>query len=69
MAVEKNKIIIPEGELAEPVYAEPEIEDYFAQISGAADDNFDDDLTDEDRTYLRLKWGKAYKPEEWIKLE
>ena len=69
MAVERNKIIIPEGELAEPVYAEPEVEDYFAQMSGAADDNFDDDLTDEDRTYLRLKWGKAYKPEEWIKLE
>jgi hypothetical protein len=29
----------------------------------------DIDLTDEDRTYLRLKWGKAYKPEEWVKLE
>jgi len=27
------------------------------------------DLTDEDRTYLRLKWGKTYKPEEWVKLE
>ena len=27
------------------------------------------DLTDEDKTYLRLKWGKAYKPEEWVKLE
>lgn len=26
-------------------------------------------LTDEDRTYLRLKWGKAYKPEEWVRLE
>ena len=28
-----------------------------------------DDLTEEDRTYLRLKWGKTYKPEEWIRLE
>jgi hypothetical protein len=27
------------------------------------------ELTDEDRVYLRLKWGKAYKPEEWIELE
>lgn len=27
------------------------------------------DLTDEDRTYLRLKWGKTYKPEEWVALE
>ena len=26
-------------------------------------------LTQEDETYLRLKWGKAYKPEEWVKLE
>ena len=27
------------------------------------------DLTDEDKTYLRLKWGKTYKPEEWVRLE
>ena len=26
-------------------------------------------MTEEDRTYLRLKWGKTYKPEEWVKLE
>ena len=64
---EKNKIAVPEGGFAEPVYEEP-VEDYFAQISGGQDD-FIDDLTEEDRTYLRLKWGKAYKPEEWIKLE
>jgi hypothetical protein len=30
------------------------------------DDGFDEDLTEEDRTYLRLKWGKTYRPEEWI---
>lgn len=27
------------------------------------------DLTEEDKTYLRLKWGKYYKPEEWVRLE
>jgi hypothetical protein len=27
------------------------------------------DLTDEDKRYLLIKWGKAYKPEEWVKLE
>lgn len=43
-------------------------EDYFAQINDVQDD-FNDELTDEDRTYLRLKWGKAYRPEEWITLE
>lgn len=50
-----------------PSQDEP-IEDYFAIQSGGQDD-FIDDLTDEDKTYLRLKWGKAYRPEEWIKLE
>ena len=43
-------------------------EDYFAQISGVGDDD-DIDLTDEDKIYLRLKWGKTYKPEEWVRLE
>lgn len=42
-------------------------EDYFAIQNGA--DDFQNDLTDEDKTYLRLKWGKSYKPEEWIRLE
>ena len=42
-------------------------EDYFAEQSGADDDEID--LTDEDRIYLRLKWGKTYKPEEWVRLE
>lgn len=68
MAVEKNKIAVPEGGFVEPVHQETEPEDYFTAISGGQDD-FTDDLTDEDRTYLRLKWGKAYKPEEWVKLE
>ena len=72
-AIDKATIIIPEEELAEPIYAavdapEPVFEDYFAEQSGAADD-LDNDLTEEDRKYLRLKWGKTYKPEEWIALE
>lgn len=69
-AIEKSSIAIPEGELKEPVYAPPPnapVEDYFAQQSGEAEQDLD--LTDEDRTYLRLKWGKTYKPEEWVKLE
>ena len=41
-------------------------EDYFAEQSGPEEEI---DLTDEDRVYLRLKWGKAYKPEEWVRLE
>ena len=53
----------PKGEESSEV-----VEDYFAEQSGAVDD-FIDDLTEEDKTYLRLKWGKTYKPEEWIRLE
>ena len=26
-------------------------------------------ITAEEHTYLRLKWGKTYKAEEWIRLE
>lgn len=64
---------MPVGEIAQPIYEEPNPflssgDDYFADQSGGADD-FVDDLTEEDRTYLRLKWGKTYKPEEWIRLE
>lgn len=69
-AIEKSSIAIPEGELKEPVYAPPPdapVEDYFAQQSGEMEQDLD--LSDEDRTYLRLKWGKTYKPEEWVKLE
>ena len=42
-------------------------EDYFAEQSGSVEDEID--LTDDDRIYLRLKWGKTYKPEEWVRLE
>lgn len=48
-------------------YAATGDEDYFAE-QGEGDD-LGNELTEEDRIYLRLKWGKAYKPEEWIKLE
>ncbi len=65
---------VPTAPLQQPVYAEDNPflasgnEDYFGEMNGGHDD-FVDDLTEEDRTYLRLKWGKTYKPEEWIRLE
>ena len=31
--------------------------------------DFNDDLTEEDRKYLAIKWGKTYKPYEWVQLE
>ena len=68
VAKEKNKIVIPEEGFTEPLYTESQTEDYFSEQAGGQDD-FNIELTDEDKTYLRLKWGKAYKPEEWVKLE
>ncbi len=72
MAIEQKNFEVPEGELKEPEqnyngYEQDSFPDYFSQQSSIPEIEFD--LTDEDRTYLCLKWGKTYKPEEWIKLE
>lgn len=58
----------PEPQDSQSSGEEP-VEDYFAEVSGGGEDDFISDLTEEDRTYLRLKWGKTYKPEEWVRLE
>lgn len=73
LQLEKDRSYLPEDGVAkEPVYAETPsasypVEDYFAEQCEGEELNID--LTDEDKTYLRLKWGKTYKPEEWVKLE
>ena len=69
--IEKATFKIPDGELVEPPYPEPQqsfqAENYFQPEE---EEEIDDlDLTDDDKIYLRLKWGKAYKPEEWVRLE
>lgn len=55
-------------ETMQPQLAQP---DYFAQMSGANEDNNEivAELTDDDRKYLRIKWGHTYRPEEWVRLE
>ena len=71
-AIEKDAFEVPEGELEIPNYnphAASGSEDYFGQMSGADDDEASLNLTEEEITYLRLKWGKAYKPMEWVQLE
>lgn len=71
--ITEDTFVLPQGELKEPAFAAP------APVSAEAEDYFDrdnddetlieNDLTDENKRYLRLKWGKAYKPEEWVRLE
>lgn len=46
-----------------------DIEDYFAEQNSEYDIDIAADLTDDDKRYLLLKWGKSYTPEEWVKLE
>ena len=71
-AINKATFTLPDEIAAPPqesetIYSEPmPMEDYFDD--GATDDLVAE-LTDEDRLYLRLKWGKSYKPDEWIELE
>jgi hypothetical protein len=47
-------------------YMNPNQPDYFDQMNGINQDDLEVNLTDEDKLYLRLKWGKTYRPEEWV---
>ena len=75
VAVQRAAFEIPEGQLIPPAdvpeydpYLASGEEDYFEdQVVGATTPELD--LTPEDIVYLRLKWGKSYKPEEWVRLE
>ena len=70
-AVQRATFSMPEDVVPPPppppdiIYDDP-TEDYF---DDGATDALVAELTDEDKLYLRLKWGKAYKPDEWIELE
>ncbi len=74
-AIEKATFTIPEGELQPPPpppqsdYTYNNGPDYFDEVSGFDDSVITDELTDEDKLMLRMKWGKMYKPEEWVQLE
>lgn len=75
-AVDEKLSAVPQGDVAIPQYNDPVSnpylaspnEDYFEDQNGGADELVAE-LTDEDKIYLRLKWGKTYRPDEWISLE
>lgn len=54
-----------------PVEIAPEVPAGFGTsfVEKPEEDDLGIELTDEDKKYLRLKWGKTYRPEEWIRLE
>ena len=55
------------------VVSSPGFDAYGYPVNGPYEQlEFDDpaaDLTNEDKVYLAMKWGKLYKPDEWIALE
>lgn len=71
-AIEKATFSVPEGNLEAPIV--PIVEELAAPAADTAfsqqvEDSIVSDLTDEDRTYLCIKWGKSYRPDEWVRLE
>lgn len=53
----------------QPQDAVPGPADIFQADNEAEDASFLEQVTEEEYAYLRLKWGKTYRPEEWIALE
>ena len=71
-ALEKATFSVPEGGIVPPPPPPTEdVNDLAADptISQQIEQELISDLTDEDRRYLCLKWGKTYRPDEWIRLE
>ena len=71
-AIQKATVGLPEGDAPPPP---PQIEETVdapsadSSISQQVEEEMISDLTEEDRKYLCLKWGKSYRPDEWIRLE
>ena len=70
-AVNKATFTLPDEILQEPDIQLPEVpisaDPYGANTEIESSIGFD--LTDEDKTYLCIKWGKTYRPDEWVRLE
>ena len=79
--LEKAKFEIPEGDLEPPPPPPPDPNNidqfmpvqapmnYFNPNPRDEDNSIVESLTDEDKLALRIKWGKTYKPDEWVQLE
>lgn len=54
---------------AKPIGMDESTREEPAPIDAFEPVGFEDDLTEEDKIYLSIKWGKTYKPYEWVQLE
>jgi len=66
MAIEEQKAVLPEKSFEEVVFAPADEPTGFTTIefNETTETPKEFGLTDEDVTYLKLRWGKAYKPSE-----
>lgn len=68
--ISEKTFALPTDPLTEPEHPPGEfIGGVFVPASQVETEEFESDLTDEDKTMLRIKWGKGYRPSEWIALE
>lgn len=65
-----TEVAIPDLAAADPIPPGTGSYDPYPQSANFdSEPDMDIDLTDDDIVYLRLKWGKHYRPEEWVRLE
>jgi hypothetical protein len=68
MAIEEsNKIVMPEKP-PELLAQQAPVQSY-NPFEHEDEEDLSNGLTPEDITYLKIKWGKTYKPDEWLQLE
>lgn len=63
---ESNRIVLPEKP-PELLASSTSVSQNMFEYEDEKEEEYD--LTPEDITYLKIKWGKSYKPEEWLQLE
>lgn len=61
--------VVPPEVAEKPPEPPPEEQPQQESIDLITPEYFIDDLTEEDKKYLSIKWGRAYKPYEWVQLE
>ena len=68
--IQKGSFAVPEGDLRPPPNSPVAVAEPAAVFEAPQHESAEElGLTEEDVSYLKLKWGKAYRPDEWLSLE
>lgn len=63
-----EEVLQPGQTIKEQAYSTP-VYNYMPPPEPIEDNSIEDSLTDDEKLTLRIKWGKTYKPDEWVQLE